>query len=194
MEKVIDLFNSQTIIVKIIVILTIIFIYTMFSVLLNKLNNAKYGKNSIIAWIPGLNVFLLGKLVIHWIIGILLFLGLIFGILITFKITCLEMIYNLLIPSYVNIYQIVYLFLIIILFILGKLKLNKIIRDGSGKDDSSQYITKDYSEEEKKPEIVTPKEEVVEQIQDNYQYTNNTNNTNHTSLSDLNNNSKENPK
>ena len=197
MTDIIEFIKSQSVIVIIIIILILIFIYTMLAVLLNKLNNAKHGKTTILAWIPGLNIFLLGKLTIHWIIGIILFIGLLFGIIVSCDIKGLESIKGILPNQYVQVYQIVYLAIIVILFICAKLKTNKIIREGTGKDEMTTYISKDYEELAKEPKIVDEKPVVEEQIKDNYQYNNGDaiNNSNHTSLNDLNNqNNEENPK
>ncbi len=194
MNNIIEFVKTQTTIVKIIIVLVLLVIYVVFAVLLNKLNNAKHGKSSKLAWIPGLNLFLLGKLVIHWLFGILLILGFLFGIIVVTNIKGLEVISNLLPREYTDIYVIGYLALIVVLVIMAKLKLNKIIRDGTGVDNMSSFVSKKFQEEKKPEVVVDKKEEVVEQIQDNYQY--NSNPSNHTSLKDLNNqnNNEENPK
>ena len=52
--------------------LVLLFLYFMFGHFLNKLNYVLYGKHSILAWIPFLNIYLLGKLTINRFIGLLL--------------------------------------------------------------------------------------------------------------------------
>lgn len=179
MEDILNYVKDHSIIFIIIGVLLGIFVYSMYSVLLNKLNNAKYGKSTIISWIFPLNIYLLGKLVIHWIIGILLVIGLLFGICITFNISGLESIHDLLPNEYVLPYQIGYGVLILLFFIAAKFKLNRIIREGTSKDSSHTFINKDFDKKEEEIVIEKPVEPVEEMIKDNYQY-------NHTSLSSLN--------
>lgn len=49
-----------------------IVIYVLLALLLSNLNKQVYGKKSIIAWIPILNLYLLGKLTVNKLVGILL--------------------------------------------------------------------------------------------------------------------------
>ncbi len=161
MDYIINFFNEQSMIVKIIIVLILVFIYSMFCVLLNKLNAAKNGKATVLAWIPIFNICLLGKLTVHVIIGFLLVLGLLFGIFISVDIPMLEKIHNIIPNEYVLPYQIGYAVIVLLFFLLAKLKLNKIVASGQGKDEMMAYITKDF--DEKKPEIVvdtTPVNEI----------------------------------
>lgn len=179
MQDIIDLFMEQSIVVKVIIVLVLFVIHSMVAVFLNKLNNVKYGKTSIIAWIPILNLCLLGKFVFNIIGGLILLIVLLFGACISFNIPKLESIHDLLPNEYVLPYQIGCGVIVIILFIIAKVKLQRIIRNGLGKDSMTNYINKDYDNKEP---VVTPIEEqpVNENtmISDNFQY-------NHTSLSDL---------
>lgn len=180
MESVINYIKDLPFVFKIIAVLLVITIYSVISVLINKLYNAKHGKTTILAWIPPFNIFLLGTLVIHFIVGLLLVIGLLFGICISVNITGLETIHNLLPSEYVLPYQIAYIVIIVLLLLFGKSKLNRLIRNGATKDTANSFINKDY--DNKEPDIVASKEEVKEvkeMIEDNYQY-------NHTSLSSLN--------
>ncbi len=180
MDNIINYIEDHSVMFIAIGVLLGITIYSVIAVFLNKLHNAKYGKTTILAWIPIFNIYVLGKLVIHSIIGLLLVIGLLFGICISFNISGLETIHNLLSKEYVLPYQITYGVFILLFFIVAKIKLKRIIRDGTGKDTMNAFINKDY--EEKEPEIVVdtkPVEEPKEMIEDNYQY-------NHTSLSSLN--------
>jgi len=188
MDSIINYIEDHSVMFIAIGVLLGITIYSVIAVFLNKLYNAKYGKTTIMAWIPIFNIYLLGKLVIHSIIGLLLVIGLLFGICISFNISGLETIHNLLGKEYVLPYQITYGVIILLFFIVAKIKLKRIIREGSSKDTMNAFINKDY--EEKEPEIVVtkPVEEPKEMIEDNYQY-------NHTSLSSLNtHNDNNNPK
>lgn len=181
MENIINFIKNQSMVVIIIICLVLFGIYSMFAVFLNNVNNVKYGKPTILAWIPGFNIFLLGRLAIHWIIGILLAVALFFGVCISFNISGLETIHNLLPSEYVLPYQIAYGVIIVILALVAKAKYNKIVREGSGKDSMTSYINKDY---DNRGVVVSGNteevKEVEEQIKDNYSY-------NHTSLSSLNN-------
>ena len=179
MTGIIEYFKSHLMIILIIGGLLLIVLYTMFAVFLNKLSNMKRGKTTPLVWLPVINIYLLGKLVINSIIGLLLVILLLYGIIISVDIPGLEVLKSLKLSStYVLPYQIGYFIMILSLVIIGKSKLNQIIRDGRGKDDMSTFIAKDYDDKEPViKEEIAPKK-IEEWIQDEYQYT-------HTSLSDL---------
>ena len=187
-----DFFNDNKTIFILIGGLLLIVAYSMVSVLINKLNDAIHGKITVLAWVPVTNVYLLGKLVVNKIMGILLAVLLLYGIIIAIDIHGLEVLQALKLPaSYVVPYLAIYALMIFLLVVVGKSKLNKIIREGTGNDEMSRFIAKDY--DDKEPVVTeTPKpKEIQEGIKDDYQY-------NHTSLSDLsklnnNNSDKNNP-
>ena len=191
MLDIMDFFNPHSVIVKIIMGLVIIFAYSMFSVFINKVHNAVHGKTTVFAWIPGTNVLVLGKLAAGWIVGIIMFLGLLFGICITFDIKGLEVVKNIMPKEYVFPYQIGYIVLLVILFIVAQIKLKKIIRSGTGKDEFSKYVSKDFDKSNTVVAVTDDsviKPQVEEQIKDNYQY-------NNVKLTDLSNHdNEENPK
>ena len=179
MDTIINYIENHAVIFIIIGGLLLFIVYSMIAVFLNNLHNRKYGHTTILAWIPIFNIFLLGKMTIHWIVGIILALLFMFGICISFDIKGLETIHNLLPKEYVLPYQIGIGVIILILFIVAKFKLKKIIREGTGKDELSKFVSKDF--DNKDPAIVGNSEEVQpvqETIKDNYDY-------NHTSLSSL---------
>lgn len=180
MDTIINYIENHAVIFIIIGGLLLFIVYSMIAVFLNNLHNRKYGHTTILAWIPILNIFLLGKMTIHWIVGIILALLLLFGICITVDIKGLETIHNLLPKEYVLPYQIGLSIIILLLFIVAKFKIKKIIREGTGKDELSKFVSKDF--DNKDPAIVGHSEQaepVQETIKDNYNY-------NHTSLSSLN--------
>jgi hypothetical protein len=180
MENIINFIKDQSLVVIIIICLLLFGLYSMFAVFLNKVSNVKYGKPTILAWIPVLNIFLLGRLAIHWIVGILLVLALLFGVCVSFDISGLESIHNLLPSDYVIPYQIAFAVIIVIMAIIAKAKYNKIVRSGTGKDSMTSYINKDYDNRGVVVSGTTEEiKEVEEAIKDNYNY-------NHTSLSSLN--------
>ena len=186
-----DFFNDNKTIFILIGGLLLIVAYSMVSVLINKLNDVIHGKTTVFAWLPITNVYLLGKLVVNKIIGILLAVLLLYGIILVIDIPSLEVLQTLKLPaSYVVPYFAIYALMIFLLVVVGKSKLNKIIREGTGNDEMSRFIAKDY--DDKEPVITeAPKpKEIQEGIKDEYQY-------NHTSLSDLsklnNNSDKNNP-
>ena len=173
MDSIIDYINNHLIIFIIIGVLLVIIVYSVFAVLLNKLSSAKRGKTTILAWIPVLNIYLLGELVVHSIVGFILAFAFLFGICISFDIPNLEVIHNLLPLKYVLPYQVGFSVIILILVIVGKLKLNRIIREGTGKDVHSLFINKDF--DEKEPEVVVNNNSAVKNsptIADNFNYNN----------------------
>ncbi len=174
MQDIINFVKDQTFIVKVIIFLGLFVLHSFFAVLLNKQNNAKYGKTTILAWIPVFNIFLLGKLAIHFLIGLLLVIGLFFGVCITFNINGLESIHNCLPSDYVVPYQIAYGVILLLLCIIVRIKYNKALRNGSAKDTMTAFIHKDYGDKE--PEIkVDTKPTVTETIKDNFQYNHHSN-------------------
>ena len=138
-------------------------LYSIFAVFLNKLYTAKTGKTTFLAWVPGFNIYLLGRLAVHWTIGLLLILALLFGICISFEIPYLESIYSIMPKEYELPYQIGYGILFVIILIVGKIKLNNLIRTGASKETGSIFINKDYNKKE--PEIVVNNKPVDNNIQ-----------------------------
>ena len=186
MEDIINYVKDHSLIFIIIGSLLLITIYSVIAVFINKLSNAKHGKTTKVAWIFPLNIVLLGQLAVHWSIGLLLFIGLLFFVCISFNIPGLEMIHDLLPSNLVLPYQIGYGVILLLIFIIGKIKLNRIVREGTSRDSSNAFINKDFDKKEEKVVVETNKvDEVEEMIKDNYQY-------NHTSLSSLNNHNDEN--
>ncbi len=176
MQDIINFVKDQTFIVKVIIFLVLFVIHSIFAVLLNKQYNAKYGKTTILAWLPILNIFLLGTLAVHFLCGILLVIMLFFGVCITFNINGLESIHNIMPTDYVVPYQIVYGVILIILCIVVRVKYNKIIRSGLSNDAMTSFVHKDF--ENKEPSVVVntkPTPIVQETIKDNFKYYNDNN-------------------
>ena len=114
--------KNHIVIVSIIIVLLAIFIYAIIAVFLNKLNKSKYGKTTWMAWIPGIRIFLLGKLTIHTIFGIILALGIILCFSIKLTNNGIQEVYEIL-PSNVRTpYTIIYLIVIVVLFIYAFIK------------------------------------------------------------------------
>ena len=171
-----EFFNDHKTIIIVIACLLLFVIYSVISVFINKLSDAVKGKTTILSWIPPFNVYLLGELVVNKIIGILLSIMFLFGIIIA--IPNIKFISNVIPKEIVLPYLIVYVLIIIILLLIGKSKLNRIIREGTSNDEMSRFIAKDYNDVEPvKEETIKPKE-IEESIKDEYQY-------NHTSLSEV---------
>jgi hypothetical protein len=174
MDNIINYLKDHLIMSIIIGSLLFITIYSMLAVFINKLYSAKYGKTTGLAWIPGINIYLLGKLVIHWIVGIIMFIGLVFGIIISFDIPYLESVKSILPQNYVLPYQIAYCVLILIICVIGKIKLQKILINNASKADEHAFINKDY---DKEMEATTsevnnnpPVNNTPQMINDNFQY------------------------
>ena len=187
-----DFFNDHKIIFLLIGGLLLFVVYSMVSVIINKLNNVIKGKTTVFAWIPFTNVYLIGKLVANKIIGILLVILLLYGVIISVDIPGLEVLQKFKLPSqYVVPYFALYSLMIFLLVVAGKSKFNKIIREGTGKDEMSTFIAKDFDDNE--PNIVvnnnTTVRETEEGINDNFQY----NSTSLNNLKDLNKKEDKNP-
>lgn len=181
MDSILNYIKDHLVVTIIIAVLVGFIIYAMFAVLINKLYSSKYGKETKLSWIPILNIYLLGKLVIHSIFGIILVLGMLALILVSFNIPGLDSLKNIIPSQYVLPYQIGYGVIILLFLIIGKMKLNRIIRDGKSKAYGNDFVNKNF--EEKEPEVVVntkPVNEVSESIRDNFQY-------NSSPLSNLNN-------
>ena len=167
MDSVINYIQNHVFLFSIIGVLLIFMVYSFYAVLLNKLNNAKYEKTTIVAWIPILNIYLLGKLVVHEILGILLVLALLFGICVYFNIPYLESIHSLLPKDLVIPYILGYLLIILILVIMAKFILNKILRE-------KRYKVNDIKEEPKTMNSQVNNNQ--EMISDSFYYTNTSSN------------------
>ena len=170
MDSIVNYINEHLVISIIVGSLLVFSIYSVFAVLLNKIYSAKYGKTTIIAWIPVLNIYLLGKLVIHSVFGLLLVIGFIFGICISFKIPYLESI-NLVMPKdYVLPYQISYGVIILLLVIIGKIKLNSMIRRGEVKSNNDIILNREYENKELGDLISNHVDEPQQMINDDFSY------------------------
>ena len=115
-----------------------IFIYSMTAVFLNKLNKEMYGKTTWMAWVPIFRIFLLGKLTIHWIVGIILFLGLPCTISVTIMTNGVGKDYAILPTNIREPFMIVYIALCIALYVYAHIKLSNIRINGKG------YSSKTY--------------------------------------------------
>ncbi len=126
--------------VMFIVIFTLIgiFIYSVTAVFLNKLNKEMYGKTTWMAWVPIFRIFLLGKLAIHWIVGIILVLGLPCTISITIITNGVGKDYAILPDNIREPFMIVYIALVIALYVFAHIKLSNIRVNGKG------YSSKTY--------------------------------------------------
>ncbi|MBR1413924.1 MAG: zinc ribbon domain-containing protein [Bacilli bacterium] len=78
-----------------------IIIYVLLALLLSNLNKQIYGKKSIIAWIPVLNLYLLGKLTVNKLVGIILIVANLISYNYSITINGVEKTYSLL-PSSVR--------------------------------------------------------------------------------------------
>ena len=110
--------DKNLLILFVITTATLLILYVIFSSILSKANKTIYEEKNIFAWIPIFNLYLLGKIAINKIIGVIL-------VLLVFLIGSLISIpyFQNVIPSYiVDILSLVFIFVIIILFfiVLGK--------------------------------------------------------------------------
>ena len=55
--------------IAVVLLLVIIAIYVLYAMFLNNFNKLVYGKGTALAWIPGCNIYLLGKLTVNKIVG-----------------------------------------------------------------------------------------------------------------------------
>ena len=100
----------------------VIAIYVAQAIFLNKFNKLVYGKGTALAWIPGGNVYLLGKLAINKIVGWILFACWVSTIEFTSTINGVEKKASILPESISNIVSPIYSLAIIIIFIYAIIK------------------------------------------------------------------------
>ena len=146
--------DKNLLILFVITTATLLILYVIFSSILSKANKTIYEEKNIFAWIPIFNLYLLGKIAINKIIGVIL-------VLLVFLIGSLISIpyFQNVIPSYiVDILSLVFIFVIIILFfiVLGKyFKVKKRKRtvyvnyvsptyDNGNNVDNNQFINKNF--------------------------------------------------
>lgn len=79
----------------VLVVALIALVYIPLSIFLNKFHTLKYGKSSIIAWIPILNLYILGKLVFNQIVGYILVVSILIVLKINITINNLMITYQL---------------------------------------------------------------------------------------------------
>ena len=146
--------DKNLLILFVITTATLLILYVIFSSILSKANKTIYEEKNIFAWIPIFNLYLLGKIAINKIIGVIL-------VLIEFLIGFLSSIpyFQNVIPSYiVDILSLVFIFVIIILFFIVLVKYFKVKKrkrtvyvnyvsptyDNGNNVDNNQFINKNF--------------------------------------------------
>lgn len=105
----------------VIVIAILLLIHIMLAITLNKLNKNKYQKSTPMSWLPIFNIYLLGKLAIHKVFGIILIISMVLGIKITIPTNGEESVYGL--PDNIrNIINIVNISLFLLFFVIVIIK------------------------------------------------------------------------
>ena len=146
--------DKNLLILFVITTATLLILYVIFSSILSKANKTIYEEKNIIAWIPIFNLYLLGKIAINKIFGVIL-------VLIEFLIgfLCSIPYFQNVIPSYiVDILSLVFIFVIIILFFIVLAKYFKVKKrkrtvyvnyvspndDNGNNVDNNQFINKNF--------------------------------------------------
>lgn len=146
--------DKNLLILFVITTATLLILYVIFSSILSKANKTIYERKNIFAWIPIFNLYLLGKIAINKIIGVIL-------VLIEFFIgfLCSIPYFQNVIPSYIiDILSLVFIFVIIILFFIVLAKYFKIKKrkrtvyvnyvspndDNGNNVDNNQFINKNF--------------------------------------------------
>ena len=146
--------DKNLLILFVITTATLLILYVIFSSILSKVNKTIYERKNIFAWIPIFNLYLLGKIAVNKIIGVIL-------VLLVFLIGSLISIpyFQNVIPSYImDIMCLVFIFVIIILFFIVLAKYFKIKKrkrtvyvnyvspndDNGNNVDNNQFINKNF--------------------------------------------------
>ena len=146
--------DKNLLILFVITTATLLILYVIFSSILSKANKTIYEEKNMFAWIPIFNLYLLGKIAINKIIGVIL-------VLIEFLIgfLCSIPYFQNVIPSYiVDILSLVFIFVIIILFFIVLAKYFKVKKrkrtvyvnyvspndDNGNNVDNNQFINKNF--------------------------------------------------
>lgn len=129
-----DYIKSHLVVILIIIFLLVVFLYCIVAVLLNRLNRAMCGKTTCLAWIPVCRTFLLGKLTIHTVVGIILAIGMFLGISITIKTDGIEKVYSILPQNVITPYVITYSAILVALFVYAVIKTKTLEREGKSKE------------------------------------------------------------
>lgn len=146
--------DKNLLILFVITTATLLILYVIFSSILSKANKTIYEEKNIFAWIPIFNLYLLGKIAINKIIGVIL-------VLIEFLIgfLCSIPYFQNVIPSYiVDILSLIFIFVIIILFFIVLAKYFKVKKrkrtvyvnyvspndDNGNNVDNNQFINKNF--------------------------------------------------
>ena len=146
--------DKNLLILFVITTATLLILYVIFSSILSKANKTIYERKNIFAWIPIFNLYLLGKIAVNKIIGVIL-------VLLVFLIGSLISIpyFQNVIPSYImDIMCLVFIFVVIILFFIVLAKYFKIKKrkrtvyvnyvspndDNGNNVDNIQFINKNF--------------------------------------------------
>lgn len=141
-----------------------ILIYSVTAVFLNKLNNEMYGKNTWMAWIPGFRAFLLGKLTIHLVMGIILFVSLICTISFSLNIDGVDKTFAILPTNIREPFTIIYISLCIILYVCAHIKLSNIRTKGKGYSSKIEVNEVDNSNYEKRKIELPVESEIKKEV------------------------------
>ena len=123
MESVFEYIKNHLVVIIIICSLLSLSLYVIYATTLNKLNRALYKKDTPMAWIPIINIYLLGKLTIHKLFGFVLVIGLVLGSNVTITTDNTSKIYSILPENIQGIYYIIYSGVLVVLFVFACIKL-----------------------------------------------------------------------
>ena len=139
MDGIINFIKDHIVVISIIIGLLAIFLYVIYAVFLNKLNKAMHGKTTWMAWVPIINIYLLGKLTVHMVVGIILALGIFLTFGIYWKADGIETYYSILPKNTQDIYTIIYCGIVVVFYICAHFKLKRLIIEGRAKSEFDSF-------------------------------------------------------
>lgn len=117
-------------------------LYTVQAVILSETHKLRYGKKSFMAWIPGLNFYILGKVALNRIFGILLFLSVALTGTITFGTPGEETVVNLLPKDINDMISNILPYIIIIFYIITIIRYKVLLNRGGVDKSAARVVSK----------------------------------------------------
>lgn len=113
----------------IVLLAILIVVYVIQGIILSKLNKEIYGKGTPMAWIPIVNIYLLGKLTINKLVGWILIGCVFLTTTYTTTVNGIEETYTILPENISSLVSTLYSIVVIVLYIYAIIKYNKLKRE-----------------------------------------------------------------
>lgn len=120
----------------------ILVLYTIQAVILSETHKLRYGRKSFMAWIPGLNFYILGKVAFNRLIGLLLLICVSITGTITFGTPGQETIVSILPKDINHIINSILPYVIIVLYVIAIIRYKILLNKGGIDNNAAKVVSK----------------------------------------------------